>query len=164
MAMPSKFTPEIQEELVAAIKDGSFLTTAAKNAGISRYTLRDWLESDDPRYAEFQTRILKAQGAAGLAREREAFQNDYKFWLLCGPCRERYNDDGTVAEEGWARAYPRRPVKCKKCAAEDLRRMDLLEYEQALSVAGVFLSREQRSRVERYMAERRARSPHAPRE
>src|SRR5262249_3899946 len=139
MPMPSKFTPEIQDELVAAIKDGSFLTTAAKNAGISRYTLRDWLESEDPRYAEFQTRILKAQGAAGIAREREAYEKDYKFWLLCGPCRERYNDDGTVAEEGWARAYPRRAVKCKKCAAQDPKPVDIDQLEQALMAIGIFL-------------------------
>src|SRR5947207_1484109 len=108
MSMPSKFNESVQNKIVMAVESGCFLTTAAKFAAISRYTLRDWLASKDPRYALFQERVLAAQGRAGFMKEAEVFEKDPKFWLLCGPCRERYNDDGTVAEEGWARAGPRR--------------------------------------------------------
>jgi hypothetical protein len=61
--------------------------------------------------------MRKAQGIAGARCEMEVYKADPKFWLLCGPGREKYNPDGTVAEEGWVKPGTRPPIReTKPCA------------------------------------------------
>jgi hypothetical protein len=115
----AKFNAEIQQRLVTCVQSGILLATAASMVGISRVTLHNWLRSKHRKYKEFQAEMLKAQGYAAGRAELEVFKADPKFWLLCGPAREKYNPDGTVAEEGWAkpgtRPVVREPKPCACC-------------------------------------------------
>ena len=44
MARPTKLTPEIQARIVALLRAGNYMETAAAAAGISKQTLYDWLK------------------------------------------------------------------------------------------------------------------------
>ena len=54
---PSKFTPDRTAAIIASIKAGNWLSTAAKSNGVSYKVLREWLkrgESDRPQDSAFR--------------------------------------------------------------------------------------------------------------
>lgn len=54
MARPSKLTPELQDEFVAAIRGGAWFTDACRQAGVNKSTAYEWLRrarGDDARPA-----------------------------------------------------------------------------------------------------------------
>lgn len=81
---PSKWSIEIEDELVKTIKAGNYLETAAAFAGLSLSTIRDWIRrgereynrlNDDPTakpiksetpYMDFSLAIRKAQAEAEI--------------------------------------------------------------------------------------------------
>lgn len=65
---PSKLTPEVQERLVSAIRQGLKYDTACALAGISYYTMRNWVIAGegaaDGIYFNFLTALKKAEAEA----------------------------------------------------------------------------------------------------
>jgi transposase-like protein len=64
---PSKFTPELQAEIIALIKMGNFVEVACSLVGINKSTFYDWMkkgeESNHPRnkYRKFQEAVEQAK-------------------------------------------------------------------------------------------------------
>lgn len=65
---PTKLSPELQERVIAYLRQGNYLETAAAAAGIDRTTLRDWLRRGERaksgRYREFSLAVEKARAEA----------------------------------------------------------------------------------------------------
>ena len=74
MARPTKLTPALQEEIVRAIRGGSYPEIAAVYAGIDRSTYYRWMERGDPEgtrpadriYRVFRAAVEQAQAAAEI--------------------------------------------------------------------------------------------------
>ncbi|MER5623975.1 hypothetical protein ABT061_23355 [Streptosporangium sp. NPDC002544] len=69
MGRPSKLTPALQADLVAALEAGHPIATAAALAGIGETTVHRWRqlgEDDDapPRYREFREALTRARAKA----------------------------------------------------------------------------------------------------
>jgi lambda repressor-like predicted transcriptional regulator len=96
----TKLNDEVANRIVAALQSGAFLHVAAEAAGISRNTLLAWLKSPDPKYKDFQERVRQAIAIARLQAEINVYKDDPKFWLRCGPGRERHDHEGNLME-GW---------------------------------------------------------------
>lgn len=101
MPNQTKFERRARRRIIEALRNGAFLASAAAAAGIDRGTLREWLTSTDPKYA-IQRRVEMAQGSARAGAETSVHVTDKKFWLLCGPGRERFDEDGRLVP-GWSR-------------------------------------------------------------
>ena len=61
----TKLTPEIQDKIVAAIRHGNYIETAAALAGIRKDTFYDWLRkgaraTTDDRYRNFSDAVFEA--------------------------------------------------------------------------------------------------------
>lgn len=70
MARPTKLTPEVVEKIVAAIRAGSYVETAASYAGVSKSSLYEWLkkgatEKDGP-FREFSIAVEQAMAHADV--------------------------------------------------------------------------------------------------
>ena len=65
--------------------------------------LERWLASQDPKFAAFHIAVRQARAEGRLSAQGTPLTKDPRFWLLCGPGREEYHADGTVAKEGWAK-------------------------------------------------------------
>jgi predicted DNA-binding protein (UPF0251 family) len=98
-----KFTAEVQDRIIAALQSGAFLHVAAEAAGVHRSTIWNWMNSPGRRYRAFQARVREAIAHARLTAEITVFKADPKFWLRCGPGRQRYDEDGRLVE-GWTEA------------------------------------------------------------
>lgn len=95
---PSLLTPEVHEKIVAVVKGGSLLETAAAVAGVGRRTVYDWLEQGaagvEP-YAVFATAVAQAK-AEGESRNvmliARAGAKDWRAaaWLLQRQNPEKY--------------------------------------------------------------------------
>lgn len=60
--MPApKFNPEVAREIITALKFFATLEQAAEHAGITDRTLRNWLSSRSPTFAEFQNDVRRAR-------------------------------------------------------------------------------------------------------
>jgi hypothetical protein len=146
MSMHTKFTPERQALVLTLLKNGALLSGAARHAGVSRQTLFNWLTSEDDKYQEFQEQVYVAQGFAQVRIEMEVYAHDPKFWLLCGPARERYDKDGTLIE-GWARGPGRPPIvktvtipPAQAPSGEELVKAVLAAIEEAPDLRAKFLA------------------------
>ena len=88
---PTALAPDLAAQIVAAVRDGNYLETAAALVGLSRSTLFDWLrrgarEANGP-YFEFSVALRRAQAeadAADLARIQLAGRGDWRAaaWRL----------------------------------------------------------------------------------
>lgn len=66
MARPSKFTPKVQEIILAGLRRGNYLSDCAALAGISYSCLRKWLragENGDPEFTQFALAAQKARSS-----------------------------------------------------------------------------------------------------
>ena len=62
--MASKFTPEVRETVLKALRDNPSIPSAASKAAISPVTLNRWLqqgEEGDPKFAEFAPEATEAR-------------------------------------------------------------------------------------------------------
>jgi len=74
VARPTKLTPALQEEIVRAIRGGSYPEIAAVYAGVDRSTYYRWMERGDPEgtrpadriYRVFRAAVEQAQAAAEI--------------------------------------------------------------------------------------------------
>lgn len=95
MGRPCKLTPEVQKEIVDAIREGCFNHVAAEAAGITYTTFKAWMASEDPRFSAFQAEVTQARAAARREAEREVFKGERLAWLKMGPGR------ATAERDGW---------------------------------------------------------------
>lgn len=72
MARPTKLNDETAKRIIAGVREGLFLTTAAALAGVDRTTVRDWLArgeaesppDEDQRYVDFALAYREAEAQA----------------------------------------------------------------------------------------------------
>lgn len=97
---PTRFTPEVREKVLVAIRAGNYLEVAARYAGISRSTLFGWLDRGrKARSGQFLEFLDAVDGAiaqaevAAVADVVKASQTDWRAaaWLLeRGPAHQRW--------------------------------------------------------------------------
>ena len=83
-----KFTPEIVELILAAVRAGNYFTTAASVAGIHINTLYRWLSEgeadEDSQYHDFYVEMMVAEAEAEVSIVsvvRSAVNSDYRAGL-----------------------------------------------------------------------------------
>ena len=116
-----RLTPQLREQIVAAIRAGGYPHVAAEAWDVPQRVFDDWLrrgraaKARDP-YLAFAGAVRTARAQARLRAEMEVFKDDPKVWLEHGPGREQ------VDNPGWTVA-----VKPAEAAAEE--RNALLDVE-----------------------------------
>ena len=119
MAQTRTFTPETCRRIVEAVRQGNYLETAAAAAGISRETLRRWLNAGraDPEgpYGEFATDIATAEAAAEEASVQVILEASQRTWQAAAWFLERKHPGR------WARAA-NAPVQAETTRGEAVRR------------------------------------------
>lgn len=66
---PTKLTPQVAEKIIAAVRAGNYLETAAENAGVNRTTLYRWQQAGsdadaDPELRDFCNALTRARAEA----------------------------------------------------------------------------------------------------
>jgi len=118
MARPTKLTPALQEEMVRAIRGGSYPEIAAVYAGIDRSTYYRWIERGDPEgtrpadrsYRIFRAAVEQAKAATEIrlvALISRAAEND---WRAGAHLLARQNPARWSARAGGQREPPEPPV------------------------------------------------------
>ncbi len=86
--MNSKFTPEVTDLIIAAVRAGNYFTTSAALAGIHEGTLYRWLregeEDEDSKYRQFALDMATAEAEAEISVVsviRAAASDDYRAGL-----------------------------------------------------------------------------------
>lgn len=99
---PSLFTPQVQKKIISAVASGNFREIAARHAGVSVSTFRDWLARGKKEKAgefhDFLDAVLTAQAKAEFeyvktiwkARQKDAKQAQ---WWLERTAPERWSRD-----------------------------------------------------------------------
>lgn len=82
---PSKFNPQVQVKICRALRNGHYLETAARLAGICYDTLREWVkrgEGGDPEFSEFAADIKKAIASSESELLQQIFEaaRDKSTW------------------------------------------------------------------------------------
>lgn len=132
MSMPTKFTPERVAIILDTLRQGAMLAGAACCAGITRQTLHNWMTSTEEKFLAFQEDVELARGVARAQIEMHVYRKDPKFWLLSGPGRERYDNEGNLVEEGWARpSRPRKPSRRMPMDGEEMETAILAAVQQS---------------------------------
>ncbi len=99
LGRPSKFTPEVRQKILWALRLGNYRRPAAEYAGISERTLGDWLmrgrDAESGPYADFYAEVLEAERAAevrALGVIQQAAKRDWKAaaWFLERKHPERF--------------------------------------------------------------------------
>jgi class 3 adenylate cyclase len=107
VARPSKFTSEVRERMLIAIRAGNFVEVAARYAGISASTYYEWCargERGEPGFAEFVEAVDQALAEAEVRLvsriSKAAQEGDWRAaaWKLPRRFRER-----------WAQVAPQEP-------------------------------------------------------
>ena len=99
MSAAMQLTPELEHNILAAIRAGGFADVAAAAFGVPQRLFHKWLrwgsKGKNAIYASFADKVAQAQATARLAAEMQAHQKDPRMWQRAGPGRE------TAAREGW---------------------------------------------------------------
>lgn len=69
MAPPTKYTPEVVSQVLAALRGGADMSLAAKAAGVSRRVLFDW----QAKHSEFAEQLEEAKAVADDIVEKRLF-------------------------------------------------------------------------------------------
>ena len=97
---PCKLSDALIEQVTLAVAKGAYAHIAAEAGGIAPSTFFDWMRKGregDSRFMEFSERVSEARAKARLRAEKLVFESDPKFWLRCGPGRERPGNPGWTA-------------------------------------------------------------------
>jgi len=98
MGRPTKLSPEIQERICSALRDGNYESAAAAAGGVGSSTLHRWLEkgrlAKSGPYREFWVAVTRARDAAELSL--------VSMWVAAMP------SDWRAIAEFLARRYPER--------------------------------------------------------
>ena len=98
MGRPSKLSPEIQERICSALRDGNYESAAAAAGGVGSSTFHRWLErgcaAKSGPYREFWVAVTRARDAAELSL--------VSMWVAAMP------SDWRAIAEFLARRYPER--------------------------------------------------------
>lgn len=99
---PSKLTPEVQEKICQAIREGNFLYVAAFAAGVNPVTVQDWLArgqiQGSGKYYDFVVAFRQAEAEAErkavMEIRKAGAEGDWRANLewLKRRCRERWGD------------------------------------------------------------------------
>jgi hypothetical protein len=99
MTASPRLTPELENNILAAIRAGGFADVAAAAFGVSRPLFHKWLRwgkhAKNGMYQAFAHKVAQAQATARLSAEMQAHQKDPRMWLRAGPGRE------TTDSQGW---------------------------------------------------------------
>jgi hypothetical protein len=136
---PYKLTPEVHDRIVAAVRAGNYIETAAAFAGISKETLYQWLKSgaraDSGPLREFVDAVHQALAAAEVRDITLIGKAAEKNWQAAAWRRER------MAPQRWGmRKDPReaRLIRDKlraELALIEARRLALLDWDETISRA-----------------------------
>jgi hypothetical protein len=100
-------TPEVQTKIVETIRSGSFDWVAARTAGISPATFKEWLRRGEGKdanrpyeklYVQFAIEVRRAQAEARSQAEIKVREDQPLAWLRYGPGRDRGDPDAP----GWS--------------------------------------------------------------
>jgi hypothetical protein len=96
-------TPEVQNSILAYIREGGFPHIAAEAAGVPAEVFHDWIKKGQQRrarepYRSFATQVRQAIAQIRLLTEIDVRKDDPRFWLLKGPGRETPNNPGWTRE------------------------------------------------------------------
>ena len=85
MTASPRLTPELESNILAAIRAGGFADVAAAAFGVSRPLFRKWLrwgnQGKNGAYQAFAHKVAQAQATARLSAEMQAHQKDPRMWL-----------------------------------------------------------------------------------
>lgn len=100
--MITKHTPEIDHQIMAAIRAGGYPHVAAAAAGVDDQSFAEWLRLGERKnarepYKGFVRRLHQATAQARLMREVAAAEDDPAFWLKNGPGRDMPGKPGWAA-------------------------------------------------------------------
>jgi hypothetical protein len=133
---PNKFTPEVRNSILQAVRMGCYLETAAAFAGISKQTLFNWLRlgaQDVEPFVEFHRDFAEALAKSemrGLAVIGKASEKSWQAaaWLL----ERRY-------PKRWGQGRDTEVVRRQKMRADiklaEARRVALLDWDDVVSRA-----------------------------
>jgi transposase len=102
---PSKFTDDVKQKLIKALKLGATHDIAASYAGVSRSLFYEWKakgEAGDPEFTEIldAIRLAEAIGAIGWLEKIEAAANDGNWQAAAWKLERRYpRDYGKTVQE-----------------------------------------------------------------
>jgi transposase len=102
MGRPTKLTPEVQRKIVEYVSAGAYDWVAAQAVGIRPATFYNWMKwgrrKPTPRkpnpYFDFFEEVSQARADARLKAEIKVRIDEPKFWLRCGPGKERPGEPG----------------------------------------------------------------------
>ena len=93
---PTRLNPQIQEHIVAKIREGVFPQVAAAQCGIASTTFQEWMKKDKQPYIDFQVAVDVAIAEKRGECEATVALTDPKFWLR-NAARDRGPDN-----PGWS--------------------------------------------------------------
>jgi hypothetical protein len=96
-----RLTPELTEQIAAAIHAGGYPHVAAEAFGVPKDVFDDWLKRGNQKnawdpYRTFAIEVRKAFALARLRAEAASYEKNPKLWLVNGPGRE------TEEQPGWS--------------------------------------------------------------
>ena len=88
-----RLTPELGQQIAAAIRAGGYPHVAAEAFGVPKDVFDDWLKRGNQKNAwepfrSFALEVRQAFAQARLRAEAASFEKDPKVWLVHGPGRE----------------------------------------------------------------------------
>lgn len=100
---PPLLTPALHKKIVALVRKGPYAWVAAQACGVPPATFKEWMARGEerdpdrpstPAYAAFAADVRKAEAQRRMGAEMRVYQADPKFYLRCGPGRERHEQPG----------------------------------------------------------------------
>ena len=97
---PTKLTPKVHRAIVSSVRNGNYIGTAAKAAGVARRTITTWKQKADSGIQPYAALFDELEAVSALAEEdvvRSLHANpDWRakaWWLEHGPQREAWRTD-----------------------------------------------------------------------
>lgn len=95
-----KLTPELETQILAAIRAGGFPHVAAQAFGVPQELFEKWLDWGEKSQRQrqpwfsFAKKVRQAQAIARLNAEMKCHEEDPRLWLRSGPGKETPNSAG----------------------------------------------------------------------
>lgn len=92
MARPSSLTPEVEERILYALRQGNYRSAAAKAAGVSFDCFREWVRKGNrgiEPYAAFNAKLKEAEGESEAALVTTIRTAAEKHWAAAAWLLER---------------------------------------------------------------------------